>query len=123
MLVRGDRLGKTMSAYLVERIERDPLIEIRFHTQVAEVHTDEGVLSAVTVADAGGRTEALTARALFLCLGGVPRTRWAAEAGVRTDEAGYVLTWTVTEMCRQLRLISLSPCGHRRRSRLGCGRG
>ena len=92
MLVRGDQLGKTMSAYLVERIERDPLIEIRFHTQVAEVHTDEGVLSAVTVADGEGRIEGLTARALFLCLGGVPRTRWAAEAGVRTDEAGYVLT-------------------------------
>jgi PPOX class probable F420-dependent enzyme len=33
------------------------------------------------------------------------------------------LAWTVTEMCRQLRLISSSPCGHRRRCRRGCGRG
>ncbi len=33
------------------------------------------------------------------------------------------LDWTVTEMCRQFRLISSSPCAHRRRSRRGCGRG
>ena len=32
------------------------------------------------------------ARALFLCIGGVPRTGWAADAGVRTDAAGYILT-------------------------------
>jgi thioredoxin reductase (NADPH) len=92
MLVRGDRLGKTMSAYLVDRIERHPLIDVRLQTQVAEIHANEGSLRAVTVVDAEGGTEELTARALFLCLGGYPRTRWAAEAGVRTDRAGYILT-------------------------------
>jgi len=92
MLVRGDRLGKNMSAYLVDRIERHPLIDVRLQTQVAEIHANEGSLSAVTVVDAEGGTEELTARALFLCLGGYPRTGWAAEAGVRTDPAGYILT-------------------------------
>lgn len=33
------------------------------------------------------------------------------------------LGWTVTEMCRQFRLISPSPCEHRRRSPLGSGPG
>jgi thioredoxin reductase (NADPH) len=92
MLVRGDRLGKTMSAYLVDRVESHPGIDIRFRTQVAAVHADGVSLDAVTVSDAAGATERLPARALFLCLGGVPRTGWAAAAGVRTDEAGYVLT-------------------------------
>jgi thioredoxin reductase (NADPH) len=92
MLVRGDRLGKTMSAYLVDRIERHPLIDVRLRTQLAHIHADGAGLSAVTVADAEGRTEGLPARALFLCLGGFPRTGWAAEAGVRTDQAGYILT-------------------------------
>ena len=32
MLVRGDRLGKTMSAYLVTRIEQHPLIDVRYRT-------------------------------------------------------------------------------------------
>ena len=30
--------------------------------------------------------------ALFLCIGGVPRTEWAAGSGVRTDRAGFILT-------------------------------
>ena len=34
MLVRGDDLGKTMSAYLVERIERAPAIDVRLRTEV-----------------------------------------------------------------------------------------
>jgi thioredoxin reductase (NADPH) len=29
---------------------------------------------------------------LFLCLGGVPHTQWAAEAGIFRDEAGYLIT-------------------------------
>jgi thioredoxin reductase (NADPH) len=92
MLVRGDRLGKTMSAYLVERIEQHPLIEVRFGTVVAAVHSEEGHLAAVTIAAGDGTEERRPARALFLCIGGTPRTGWAAESGVRTDAAGYILT-------------------------------
>jgi thioredoxin reductase (NADPH) len=92
MIVRGDRLGARMSAYLVDRIERHPLITPRLRTRVLELHADDGHLSAVTVADADGRAERLPAQALFLCLGGLPRTGWADAAGVRTDAAGYVLT-------------------------------
>ena len=32
MVVRGDRLGRTMSAYLVERVERHPLIDVRLRS-------------------------------------------------------------------------------------------
>jgi thioredoxin reductase (NADPH) len=92
MLVRGDRLGKTMSAYLVQRIEAHPLIEVRLRAEVSEVEAEEGHLSAVTVTSAGGATERLAARALFLCIGGVPRTGWAAAVGVKTDPRGYVVT-------------------------------
>ena len=34
MVVRGSSLGKSMSAYLVERIERHPLVDVHFETQV-----------------------------------------------------------------------------------------
>ena len=90
MLVRGDRLGKTMSAYLVDRIEHHPLIDVRFRTQVRELHAND-TLEAVTVEGPGG-TERLPAAALFICIGGQPRTGWAADAGVTLDPAGYVLT-------------------------------
>jgi thioredoxin reductase (NADPH) len=95
MVVRGDRLAKSMSAYLVERIEQQPLIDVRLRTEVTAVHAAEGHLGGVTVTDAEGRTERLDGiRALFLCLGGVPHTNWAGEVGVRVNDAGFVLTGT-----------------------------
>ena len=92
MLIRGDRLGKTMSDYLVRRIEPHPLIDVRLHTQLRAVHADDGSLAAVTIAGPAGQRERRAARALFLCIGGQPRTGWAAAAGVLTDRAGYILT-------------------------------
>ncbi len=89
MLVRGDDLAKSMSGYLVDRIAASPLIDVRFRTQVTGVETDaDDHLGCVRVT--GG--DAIGARALFLCLGGVPRTGWAAAGGVRVDRKGFVLT-------------------------------
>jgi thioredoxin reductase (NADPH) len=92
MVVRGHRLGKTMSAYLVERIERHPAIEVRLRTQVSALHADGGHLSAVTLTDDAGREEIRPARALFVCIGGMPHTGWCPAEGILTDSAGYILT-------------------------------
>jgi thioredoxin reductase (NADPH) len=92
MVVRGDDLGKSMSAYLVNRIVANPAIDVRLRTRVEAVHAEAGHLAAVTIVDAEGRRERLPAAALFLCIGGLPRTGWTAENGVRTDQAGFILT-------------------------------
>jgi thioredoxin reductase (NADPH) len=92
MLVRGDALGKTMSAYLVDRIRDHPLIDLRLRTQVRAVEASGDRLAAVAIEDADGTRDVCPAGALFVCIGGTPRTGWAAEAGVRLDAAGYVLT-------------------------------
>jgi thioredoxin reductase (NADPH) len=92
MLVRGDRLATSMSAYLIERINRHPSIEIRLNTHVRALHERGGTLAAVTTEDSGGHAEELATRALFVCIGGVPRTGWAAANNVLTDSAGYILT-------------------------------
>ena len=92
MIVRGDRLGKSMSAYLVDRIRDHPLIDLRLRTQIEALEAEGGRLTGVGVKHADGGSERLAARALFLCLGGTPRTGWAAEAGVRLDPAAFVLT-------------------------------
>jgi thioredoxin reductase (NADPH) len=81
-----------MSAYLVDRIEANPLIDVRLRSQVDAVDADRGRLSEVSVTDAGGRTERRRATAMFVCIGGEPRTSWATRAGVQTDPRGYVLT-------------------------------
>ena len=92
MVVRGERLDHAMSAYLVERVERHPLIDVRLRSQVTELHAAGERLAAVTVTDASGATERRSASALFICIGGEPRTEWAADTGVRTSRAGYILT-------------------------------
>ena len=87
MLVRGDRLGAKMSAYLVDRIERHPQIDVRLGSQVTALHEERGLLAAVSFDG-----ETTPARALFICIGGQPHTNWCPREGVLTDAAGYILT-------------------------------
>jgi thioredoxin reductase (NADPH) len=91
MLVRGEALARTMSAYLVERIAAEGLIDLRYRTELVSAH-GEGRLEAVTVRGPDGEEEDLRARMLFVCIGGEPRTGWADAAGVRVDDKGYILT-------------------------------
>jgi thioredoxin reductase (NADPH) len=92
MLVRGDRLGKTMSAYLVERIEQHPLIDVHLGTQLTELHASGDTIAAVTFADAAGKAETRPVDGVFLCIGGRPHTDWCSREHVLTDAAGYILT-------------------------------
>jgi thioredoxin reductase (NADPH) len=92
MVVRGDDLGKSMSAYLVDRIAACGGIDVRLRTQVTAVEAGTDGLAAVTLTGADGRAEPMPADALFLCIGGLPRTGWAPENGVSLDERGFVLT-------------------------------
>jgi thioredoxin reductase (NADPH) len=92
MLVRGDGLGRTMSDYLVRRIQGSQLVEAKFETQLRAVHGEGGRLASATIVARDGRESRRPAQALFVCIGGVPRTSWAAGSGVHTDTAGYVLT-------------------------------
>jgi thioredoxin reductase (NADPH) len=92
MLVRGAGLTKTMSAYLIERIEQHPLINVRVESQITELHADGDELIGVTFADAAGKAESQAVDGVFLCIGGSPRTDWCSREHVLTDAAGYILT-------------------------------
>jgi thioredoxin reductase (NADPH) len=92
MLVRGDRLSKSMSAYLIERIEAHPLIDVHLETKLTELHTSGGQLSAVTFEDSAGKSETRAVDGVFLCIGGRPHTEWCSREHVLTDPRGYILT-------------------------------
>jgi thioredoxin reductase (NADPH) len=92
MLVRGDRLSKSMSAYLIERIERHPLIDVRLETELTELHTDGGKLTGATYTDSAGRSETQPVDGVFVCIGGQPHTEWCPREHVLTDSKGYILT-------------------------------
>jgi thioredoxin reductase (NADPH) len=92
MVVRGDSLAKSMSAYLVQRIERTPLIDVRLRSHLRALDGDDTSLRSVTIENGGGTLEGRDADRLFLCIGGQPHTGWATKKGFETDRAGYLLT-------------------------------
>jgi thioredoxin reductase (NADPH) len=93
MLVRGDSLAKSMSHYLIERIEQHPLIDVHVETQLTRLHTNgSGELTAVTFTDSGGQAETQPIDAVFVCIGGKPHTEWCPREHVVTNERGYILT-------------------------------
>ena len=101
VVVRGERLDRSMSAYLVERVHRHPRVDVLLRSQETELHVDRDRLAAVTVTDAGGASERRAARALFICIGGEPRTSWAdrpAFARMKRDTSSPAPTcWTPGE--------------------------
>jgi thioredoxin reductase (NADPH) len=92
MLVRGDRLSKSMSAYLIERIEEHPLIDVHLETELTELHATGTELTAVTFTASSGASEMREVDGVFLCIGGKPHTEWCSREHVLTDDRGYILT-------------------------------
>jgi thioredoxin reductase (NADPH) len=91
ILVRDNALGKKMSKYLVEQIEKTPNIKVMVQTTVNTLHgTDR--LEAITVENRGtGKTKKLRADALFIFIGAYPHTEIVADL-VERDEVGFILT-------------------------------
>jgi thioredoxin reductase (NADPH) len=81
-----------MSAYLIERIDAHPLIDVRLETQLTELHTSGTQLTGVTFTDSSGAAESRAVDGVFLCIGGNPHTDWCSREHVLTDDRGYILT-------------------------------
>lgn len=91
LLVRGERLGTSMSDYLVAQLEQTPNIRIRLATEVLGGLVSDR-LTALTLGDnAAGRLEHVPADALNATIGARPHTHWLAGTVARDDE-GYILT-------------------------------
>jgi thioredoxin reductase (NADPH) len=91
LLVRRDRLGATMSDYLVRQLEETANIEIRLRTEITG-GGGEGRLSSLTLRDdTRGVVEEVAADALYVMIGAEPHTDWLAGTLARDDQ-GYILT-------------------------------
>src|SRR5919109_5667405 len=90
IVIRRDGLARTMSRYLLDRIERSSNIEVVPKTEIAAVHGN-GTLEAVSLLDAeNGRTERVDAVAVFVMIGADPCTE-AVGSMLGVDEAGFLL--------------------------------
>ena len=93
MLVRGESLAKSMSHYLIERIEQHPLIDVHLETQLTGLNTNGGgELKDVTFTDSAGHAETRPTDGLFVCIGGKPHSEWCPREHIITDTRGYILT-------------------------------
>jgi thioredoxin reductase (NADPH) len=92
MVVRDDSLKKTVSQYLIDRIRDTPQIQVLTNSEVIALHGDNA-LRAITLRNNRTSKEwTEETNWLFLCLGGLPHTQWAAAVGIVRDEAGYLVT-------------------------------
>ena len=90
ILYRGESLRKSMSQYLVDRIEEMPEeITVRLNTRVVETHGEEA-LESITI-DEDGAVSQVPATALFVFVGAEPHSDWLGTAPARSDR-GYILT-------------------------------
>ena len=92
LLVRGRSLSASMSQYLVARVSELDNVDVRTRTEVVGVEADTRLRAVVLSSqDETGLTR-LPLESLFVCIGGVPRTRGLAAKGLALDDAGFMLT-------------------------------
>ena len=86
LLHRRANLRDTMSAYLIQELERYG-VAVRDSSEIGALHGDDGFLKAVTLKSG----ERLPFSFFFLFLGARPCTEWLDDAVAR-DEDGFILT-------------------------------
>jgi thioredoxin reductase (NADPH) len=92
VLVRGKTLAASMSQYLIDRLSRVSNIVVRTGVQVIATEGDSRLRELVLASGGGNVSERFPADALFIAIGGLPRTEAVGLLGVRHDEGGYLLT-------------------------------
>jgi thioredoxin reductase (NADPH) len=90
-LVSLSDLTKSMSRYLIDRIENHPGIEVLEHHQIRELLGDTSLDGIVVEDNVTGTRRSLDARALFVFIGARPCTSWLAGT-VELDGHGFVRT-------------------------------
>ena len=94
LVVRGEDLGRDMSRYLVDQIERNASVEVLTSSEVEELVGEAGELEAVVVrSNRTGERRRLDTSVLFVFIGAVPATGWLRDT-VALDDKGFVLTGT-----------------------------
>ena len=86
-------LARTMSQYLVERIESLSNVEVVVGAEVASLEGETGKLEAIAIRDHASGSEARCSAAhLFSFIGAEPNTDWLQGTGLKLDSRGFVLT-------------------------------
>jgi len=91
MLVRSDGLAKTMSRYLIRRIEQTPNIELHTNTEVIALNGNDHLERVTWRNNQTGQTESHKIAHLFSMTGAVPNSAWLGGC-VACDQSGFIKT-------------------------------
>jgi len=91
MVIRGDDLYKSMSSYLVHRIEQTPNIEVLCNTEVQRICGDGHLDCIELINKKTGKTQSLKVSAVFSFIGATPRSEWLPPE-IEKDDKGFVLS-------------------------------
>ena len=91
LIVRERDLSENMSAYLADRIERDPRVQVLLDTEVGELVGEKNLEAVVAENNTTGERRTVEAKALFVFIGAEPHASWLGDQ-IQLDDGGYVLT-------------------------------
>ena len=93
LLIRGDDLTKSMSKYLVQRIEKKDNIELLTHTEINKMMGDRVLSSVELINNQTQQTTTVDVAAVFIFVGAKPYTDWLSTE-IDLDEDGFIKTGT-----------------------------
>jgi thioredoxin reductase (NADPH) len=91
MLVRSKSLADTMSRYLVQRIEENPLIQVQYSSELIKLEGDTHLERVSWIENTTGETSTKPIRHVFVMAGASPRTTWLSGC-VSLDRKGFVVS-------------------------------
>ena len=91
LVVRRNSLTDTMSAYLIQRIEADPRIDVVTETEVRGVAGETHLSHATLEHTPSGDQRVVECTGLFCFIGAEPATGWLGDC-VALDRGGFIIT-------------------------------
>jgi thioredoxin reductase (NADPH) len=91
LVIRHDDLGRDMSRYLADRVERSPRIAVWRNREVCELIGDEALEEVLLHDLHTDEKQRVATRALFVLIGAAPQTSWL-QGEIPLDAKGFVIT-------------------------------
>lgn len=91
LLVRSAGLADSMSRYLIRRIEENPRIKLRTHTEITALEGTSYVQRVEWRNNRTGKKEMQDLKHLFVMTGAAPNTTWL-DGCLATDDKGFIKT-------------------------------
>ena len=91
LIVRGGDLRKSMSSYLSERVDANPRIHVRLHSELRAIEGTESLTGVLIENTETGERTPESSCAVFIFVGATPRTDFLGDQFAK-DKKGFVIT-------------------------------